>query len=543
MKLVAPRTGGSGRRWLGLALVALLAGGGYWYWRHGPLEREAIEYRTAAVVRGPISASVSATGTLNPVTSVQVGSQVSGQLKEVLVDFNAEVRQGQLIARIDPENFEHRVRQSQADVEASRAQVLTATANVTAARAAVSRAEVNLAEARRDLDRKQQLVDRSFISPAELDKTRATFNASAEDLKAARAQLEVAQAQTRSAEATVRQREAQLAQARVDLGRTSIRAPVDGIVIKRSVDAGQTVAASLQSPELFVIARDLRDMQVDTSVDEAEIGRIRLGQRATFSVDSFPGRSFSGEVLQVRKAAQTVQNVVTYTVVVSARNQDLSLIPGMTANVRIVTDTRESVLKVPNAALRFRPPGFQEPPPGPALGSAPRGTLASAVSATLPAAHAQQPGGAPAQLRERLERELALTGAQKQQLDAILAGMRPKFAEARNAPEAERARIAERNRAELRERITEILTPEQRARYAEITAQSSGRQQARGRVFLLDADGRPRPVTVRTGITDGSFTEVADGGLAEGDKVIIGVAGPAANAARPASAPGPRQPF
>jgi len=232
---------------------------------------------------------------------------------------------------------------------------------------------------------------------------------------------------------------------------------------------------------------------------------------------------------------------------VSARNPDLALIPGMTANVRIVTDTRESVLKVPNAALRFRPPDFQEPPPGQApgqvLGPTPGGALARAAAAMLPAAHAQQPGAGAAQLRERLERELSLTDTQKQQLDAILAGMRPKFAEARNAPEAERARIAERNRAELRERITEILTPQQRTRYAEITAQSGGRPQARGRVFVLDADGRPRPVTVSTGITDGSFTEVADGGLAEGDRVIIGVTGPAANAARPASAPGPRLPF
>ena len=162
----------------------------------------------------------------------------------------------------------------------------------------------------------------------------------------------------------VAQREAQLLQARADLERTAIRAPVDGIVIKRSIDAGQTVAASLQAPELFVIARNLRDMQVDTSIDEAEIGKIRLGQRATFTVDSYPGRSFSGEVKQVRKAALTVQNVVTYTVVVATANPDLALIPGMTANVRLVTDARDSVLRVPNAALRFRPPDWQEPAPG-----------------------------------------------------------------------------------------------------------------------------------------------------------------------------------
>jgi len=543
MNQVDPRAGRSRARWIVSLVAVALAAGGYWYWQSRSRDAAAVEYRTTPVVRGPIAASVTATGTLNPVNSVQVGSQVSGQLKEVLVDYNSEVKEGQLIARIDPETFEHRVRQAEADLEASRAQVLTATANVTAARAALSRAEVNFAEARRDLDRKQQLVDRSFISPAELDKARATFNATAEDVKAARAQLEVAQAQTHSAEATVRQREAQLAQTRVDLKRTSIRSPVDGIVIKRSVDAGQTVAASLQAPELFVIARSLRDMEVDTSVDEAEIGRIRLGQRATFTVDAFPGRSFSGEVLQVRKAPQTVQNVVTYTVVVSARNNDLALIPGMTANVRIVTDTRESVLKVPNAALRFKPPGFQEPAPGRSATGLSAAALAAAAQALLPAAHAQSSSGPLAQLRERLERELALTEAQKQQLDAILAGMRPKFAEARSAPESERAKVTERNRAELRERISEILTPEQRARYAELVAQNAGRAPSRGRVFVLDPSGEPRPVSVRTGITDGGYTEIAGGELAEGDPVIVGIATPSSGAERPTSMPRPRLPF
>ena len=521
-------------RWLIAGLVLAIPGGAWFAWRQSESRTQAVEFRTAKAVQGPITASVSASGTLNPVTSVLVGSQVSGQLKEVLADYNAEVRKGQLIARIDPETFEYRVRQAQADVDATRAQVLTAQANVAAARAAVSRAEVNLAEARRDRDRKQMLVERNFISAAELDKARAMHDAAQEDLRSASAQVDVAAAQVNSAQATVKQREAQLAQARVDLERTAIRAPVDGIVIKRSVDAGQTVAASLQSPELFVIAQSLRDMQVDTSVDEAEIGRIRTGQRSSFTVDAFPGRSFSGEVRQVRKAAQNVQNVITYTVVVSADNPDLALIPGMTANVRIVTATRESALKVPNAALRFRPPNFQEP------------QAASGASAGQPAAQAAPAGGASdqgAQIRDRLGRELALNDAQKQQLEAIFAGMRDKFMAVRSAPEAERARLRERNRAELREKINEMLTPEQRTKYAALVAEQSGRQSGRGRVFVLDDRGQPQAVEVRTGLTDGSFTEIVTDKLKDGDMVVIGTASAQGAPARPAAASGPRLPF
>ncbi len=531
-------------RWAAFALLAVAAAAGYYAWQNPATRGKAIEYRSALVLKGPITASVSASGTLTPVISVPVSSQVSGQVKEVLVDYNSEVRQGQLIARIDPETFEYRVRQAQADLEATNAQVLTAQANVAAARAAVSRAEVNLTEARRDFERKQQLVERGYISPAEIDRARAVVNTVTEDLRAANAQVAVTEAQARTAQATVRQRAAQLASANVDLKRTEIRAPVDGVVIRKSIDAGQTVAASLQAPEMFVIARDLRDMQVDTSVDESEIGRVRLGQRASFTIDSFPGRSFNGEVRQIRKAAVTVQNVVTYTVVVSAQNADLSLVPGMTANVRIVTDSRESVLKVPNAALRFRPPDFQEPQPGRAdARSLPR-LAADAFVAMLPAAHAQQAGGALAQFRERLERDLALADAQKVQLDAIFAGMREKFASVREAPEAERAKLIDRHRAELRERIGDILNPEQKKAYAEIVAEISNRQSRRGRVFVLDSQGEPKPVSVRLGLTDGSFTEVIGDEIREGDRVIVGTVGAAQPApkASPGQA-GPRLPF
>ena len=342
-------------RWLGLALLVVLIGAGAWYW-FGIKKPDTPQYRTATLEKGRLIASVSATGTLVPVVSVQVGSQVSGQLKEVLVDFNSQVTKNQLIARIDPESFEYRVRQAQADLDAARAQVATQQANIAAQRAAVSQVDVTLADASRDLERKQQLLDKKFLSPAEVDKARAMVNALVEQQKSAVAQVDVARATAGNAAAMVKQREAVLSQARVDLERTAIRSPVSGIVIKRSVDKGQTVAASLQAPELFIIAEDLTDMRVDTAIDESEIGKIKVGQLATFTVDAFAGKTFEGAVRKVRKSAQVVSNVVTYLVDVSAPNPELQLLPGMTANVRIVTDTFEDALKVPNAAIRFRPP-------------------------------------------------------------------------------------------------------------------------------------------------------------------------------------------
>lgn len=344
-------------KWFALLLVLVVASAGYLVWSK---KSDLPQYRTAAIEKGRLVASVAATGTLQPVISVQVGSQVSGQLKDVLVDFNSLVKKNQLIARIDPESFEYRVRQAQADVDAARAQVATQHANIAAQRAFQSQIEVSLADARRDVERKEQLAEKKFISTAEVDKARATMNALVEQVKSAQAQVEVARANAGNAMAVVKQREAALAQARVDLERTSIRSPVDGIVIKRSVDKGQTVAASLQAPELFIIAENLTDLRVDTSIDESEVGKIKLGQKATFTVDAFPGRTFEGEVNQIRKSAQVISNVVTYLVAISTQNSDLKLLPGMTANVRVVTSIEEDVLKVSNAALRFRPPQKSE---------------------------------------------------------------------------------------------------------------------------------------------------------------------------------------
>ena len=358
---------------LGLGVAGAVA---WWVLR----ERDAgISYRSARIERGSLQAAVSASGTVTPVTQVQVSSQVSGQIKELFVDFNSEVKAGQLIARLDPETFEYRLRQANADVEAARATVLTAQANVLQAMAQVGKARVDVQEAQRDLERKQDLVAKNFISAVEAERASALVRTLAESLKATDAQVAVARAQAQNAQAIVKQREAQLAQARVDVERTQIRSPVTGIVIKRSVEVGQTVAASLQAPELFVIAANLNDMQVETSIDEADIARVRAAQKVNFTIDAFPGRSFEGAVKQVRKAAVSAQNVTTYTVVVAFSNPGASLLPGMTANVRIVTETRDNSLKIPNAALRVRIAGV-----GPAHPELVKGLTAVALGGSVP---------------------------------------------------------------------------------------------------------------------------------------------------------------
>ena len=508
------------RKILLILVAAILAAAALGAYRYATNKGEETGYRLGKVEKGPITAAVSATGTLNPVISVLVGSQVSGQIKELYADFNSPVKKNQIIARIDPESFELRVRQAMADLEATKATVLTQMASVGAQRAEVSRNEVNLADAKRDYERKQTLFEKHFISAADRDKALAVYNAAQEQVKTARAQLAVAQAQAKNAEAMVKQRELQLAQARVDLDRTIIRAPVDGVVIKRSVDAGQTVAASLQAPELFQIAQNLREMQVEASIDEADVGRVKVGQEATFTVDAFPGRTFNGEVIQVRKAALVVQNVVTYTVVISAANPDQRLLPGMTANVRITTDRRDNALKVPNAALRFRPAGYSD----------------SAAAAQNPAAN----GAARSQqLRQRLVGALKLDADQEAKLDPIFAELRQKLIALRELPEADRAKAGERARNEVRARIMEMLKPEQKQKYEEIIAESAGRSAGtslgHGRVFVPDAGGAPRMVSVRTGLSDGSMTEVVGSELKEGDSVIVGAT---QTASRSATSPG-----
>lgn len=364
-----------------VVVVAVLAAAGAAYAVFGDRIAAEPRYRTAAVERGSLSSAVSAVGTVNAVKLVQVGAEISGQIRELYADFNTVVRAGQVIALIAPENFRARLDQAEAELEMAAGRIRAARVGLARARTELVRmkaqdsvylarsrgARVVADQAGRDLARK---AAQSFISPSEYEQAEAARDGALAALAAAEAEQHVhgaviaaaesdvkaAGVDIQLAEASHRQAAAALRQAEVDLKHTRITAPIDGIVIERNVDVGQTVAASLQAPTVFTIAQSLKGLQVETYVDETDIGRVRIGQPATFSVGAFPGVTFSGRVVQMRKAPLVIQNVVTYLVIVSARNESLRLLPGMTATVRIVTARIEDTVLVANAALRFRPP-------------------------------------------------------------------------------------------------------------------------------------------------------------------------------------------
>lgn len=309
-----------------IAIVAVIAIGIVIFLISGNKDNE-LKFRTEKVSRGDIVSTVTASGTVNAVTTVLVGTQVSGTIKNIHVDFNSPVKKGQLIAQIDPATFE--------------AQVEQAKGNLLSAKANLEKAEVALVDSKRTRNRNKELFSRGLIARSDLD--------------AAETNYETSNAQVSVAKSQVAQTEAALKNALTNLGYTRILSPVDGVVISRNVDVGQTVAASFQTPTLFTIAQDLTKMQIDTNVDEADIGKVTEGQDVEFTVDAYPDITFEGKVSQVRNAPITVQNVVTYDVVIKVDNPELKLKPGMTANVSIIVAKKDSVLKIPNSALRFRP--------------------------------------------------------------------------------------------------------------------------------------------------------------------------------------------
>ncbi|MFZ4578216.1 MAG: efflux RND transporter periplasmic adaptor subunit [Myxococcota bacterium] len=409
-----------------LVWLAVLSVGGAaaWYWFGRTSEVAPVRYDTAAIDRGAVVARITATGTLSALVTVQVGSQVSGRIKELNVDFNDRVTKGQVLAQLDPQMFEASLAQAQANYDAARAQL--------------TRARVESTQASRQAKRTTGLAARELVAVA--------------DAETAQSGAQVARGQIGVAQAAVRQAEASLHQAKVNLSYTTVVSPIDGVVLARSVDVGQTVAASLQAPTLFVLAEDLRKMEVHTSVAEADVGRLQPGMRANFTVDAWPGEKFAGKVRQIRNSATTVQNVVTYDAVVDVANEALKLRPGMTANVAFVLAEREGILRVPNAALRFRPADAADAA-GPVV-------AASAESPTVGRASRKGRRGASA--------------------DAGIPADTPR------------------------------------------------------QVYVLRA-GKPFAVQFRAGLTDGVQTEVVQGPLKEGEKVVTGVAG----SAMPKSSGGP----
>ena len=317
-------------------LSVMIAVAGYAYWRRADRQGEG-EYVTASVERGSIASTVTATGTVNPVTTVQVGTYVSGPIKSIYVDFNSPVRKGQLVAKIDPAPFQ--------------VKVVEADANLANASAKVEKDRADLEFKKLTLQRNRELLAKNLIAQNDVDTAKSNSDQ-------AIAQLDLDKA-------GVKQAAASLQEAGINLGYTDITSPVDGVVVSRNVDVGQTVAASFQTPTLFLIAQDLTKMQVDTNVSESDIGGVREGQEASFTVDAYAGRTFHGTVAQVRNAPITVQNVVTYDVVIAVKNPDLALKPGMTATATITTAHADDVLKIPVRALRFSPsrkPGAEETP-------------------------------------------------------------------------------------------------------------------------------------------------------------------------------------
>jgi HlyD family secretion protein len=417
---------------IGIIFILLLVGGFILYRWKGQ-DGSSQKFRTAKVQRGEISTTVTATGTINPVITVLVGSQVSGTIKALYADFNSRVKEGQIIAQIDPAIFEAQVEQAKANVLNAQANVLNAQANLKSAQANLEKAEVTVSDAKRTLDRNQPLVERKVIAQSAFDTAQTNYDSAVAQQEAAKAQLESAKSQVESARAQVEQTKAALKLAETNLRYTTIRSPVHGVVISRNVDVGQTVAASLQAPTLFTIAKDLTQMQVDSNISEADVGRVAVGQEATFTVDAYPERTFRGKVSEIRNAPTTIQNVVTYDVVIQVDNKELKLKPGMTANVSVLVAHKEGVLKIPNAALRFR----------------------------------------------------------------------PEFAK----------------REETGEKTKGGVSKEQKVSGGVKSSQGEGK--LTGRVWVLSPEGKPKPIPIVLGITNGTFSEVVSGDLKEGTEVIV----------------------
>jgi len=447
-----------------------------------------ITIETAMVERGDIKRGVATSGSVRALVTVEVGSQLSGQIAEIKVDYNTAVSAEQLIARIDPKTFESRVQQSEADIKVAKATVRVRLAGVT-------RAEANLRRAELDYNRQKPLLQKGTISETSLDAARAEY-------ESAKAEVEMAKAELDNARAAAEQRQAALGSAVIDLERTYIRSPIDGVVIERSVDVGQTVAASLSSPVLFKIAQDLREIQIEANVDEADIGNVKKANAVSFSVDAYPDEEFTGSVDQVRLSPIELQNVVTYTVIITAKNPDIKLLPGMTANVEIVTGKRQNVLRVANEALRFRPRDAGETGAGNNKGVA-------------------FAGGRSGSGMERMSAELEKLGVSNEQMQAIRTEMRQGMAALREQMQSgsgDPSAFREQMMANRDRILQRLLTPEQFDQFKQTTSARIKFRQ--GELWIQNNVGEKERRSVRLGLSDDYYTEIIDGDIEEGTEVI-----------------------
>lgn len=470
-------------------------------------------YKTAAVETGDITRSVSASGTLEALVTVTVGSQLSGQVNRVFVDFNDHVRQGQVLATLDPQTYEQRLAQGRADVAAQNAVVAQQ-------KAQLAEAEANLKVRQAEFNRARSLFDQGFQSRAALDTAQATLDQAQAAVGSSRAAIAAQAARVSQSSASVNANQ-------VDLSRTRIVAPIDGIVIDRQIEPGQTVAASFQAPTLFILARDLSRVQAKILVDEADIGQVREGQPVKFTVDAFPEDTFHGVVTQVRKQPQTEQNVVAYVVLAQADNPDGKLLPGMTANADIVIEELRGAMKVPAAALRFTPAEAREIP-NPNRGGGGTVVISGGGGGRGGGAGGARQGGFGGQ---RLMDQLGLDKDQAARVQPILDAAR---ARVQAAPEIERRKAMRTEMNAALDKIAPILRPDQRVKLEALRARFSG-DRKRGTVWILNKEGKPEPVGVRVGVSDGVSTQIFSRSLKPGDLVITG-GGP-----RPKVAGGPPQ--
>ena len=473
--------------WGKWVFLLLLAGAGYggWRWYSQSKTEAAVEYKTTAVAAGDIVQSVTANGALTPVRNVEVGSQISGTLLDVKVDFNDKVKTGDILAQIDPATYERAKLQAEAELANSAAALELTQLNFT---------------------RAKELFGNKLISKSEFDEAKANLS---------------------QAEANVKMREANVERAKVDLSRTTIYAPIDGMILTRKIEVGQTVAASLNSPTLFVIANDLAKMRIEAAVSEADVGGVEEGQTVHFTVDAFPARKFQGTIKQVRFAANTNQNVVSYTTVVEVNNSDLKLRPGMTANASIIIAEKRGVLRIPNSALRFRPPTGAVISGSTNAPATEKPTVEIATSgpfAGLPVPPWQGKGERrrPSE-EERSAYEATLTPEQKEKYQQIIAEMRARFAQG-GGPGGGGGSEGSGGGERPRQRRSEPEGPRTQIVYLqEKEASATGPAKA-----VL------KPVTVKLGISDGTNTEVIEG-LKEGDVVVVGTVSSAATATAPAA--------